>query len=60
MAETTLRVLLVEDDEYDYLLVRDYLAEAGGAPLTLEWTPTYAAGRAALARRAHDVALIDY
>ncbi len=60
MAETTLRVLLVEDDEDDYLLVRDYLGEAGGAPLALEWAPTYAAGLAALARRAHDVALIDY
>jgi len=60
MTKAALRVLLVEDDEDDYLLVRDYLGEASGAPLALEWAPTYEAGLTALARRAHDVALIDY
>ncbi len=60
MPEMTLRVLLVEDDEDDYLLVRDYLGEANGAMIALEWASTYEAGLAAFARRAHDVALIDY
>ncbi len=60
MPTTTLRVLLVEDDEDDYLLVRDYLSEASDASFTLEWVPTYEAGLAALACRTHDVALIDY
>jgi len=60
MAETTLRVLLVEDDEDDYRLVRDYLGATGDATLRLEWAATYEAGRAALARREHDIALVDY
>jgi len=60
MSEAPLRILLVEDDEDDYLLVRDYLDEVGGATLALEWAATYEAGLAALARREHDVALIDY
>ncbi len=59
MAETTLRVLLVEDDENDYLLVRDYLREANGVPFSLEWAASYEAGLAALTRQAYDVALID-
>jgi len=60
MAEAALRVLLIEDDEDDYLLVRDYLGAPGAAAPVLEWAATYEAGRAALARREHDIALLDY
>ncbi len=51
MKTTTLHILLIEDDEDDYLLVRDYLGEIGGVTPVLEWASTYEAGRAALARR---------
>ncbi len=57
MTATPLRVLLVWDDEDDDLRVRDRLAEDYPA-LALEWAHTCAAGRAALARRAHDIALV--
>ena len=60
MSKVPLRILLVEDNEDDYLLVRDYLSTPGDAPLALEWAATYEAGRTALARREHDIALIDY
>ncbi len=57
MTATPLRVLLVWDDEDDDLRVRDRLAEDYPA-LALEWAHTCAAGLAALARRAHDIALV--
>jgi len=57
MSEMPLRILLIEDD---YLLVREYLGETDNAALALEWAATYEAGLAALARREHDVALVDY
>ena len=60
MIKTPLRVLLIEDDEDDYLLVRDYLDETNDAMLSLEWAATYETGRAALSRREHDIALVDY
>ncbi len=60
MIKTPLRVLLIEDDEDDYLLVRDYPGETADTAPSLEWAATYEAGLAALARREHDVALIDY
>jgi PAS domain S-box-containing protein len=60
MIETPLRVLLIEDDQDDYLLVRDYLGGTDDTTPRLEWAATYEAGRAALARREHDIALIDY
>ncbi len=55
-----IRVLLVEDDEDDYRLTRELLAEVPGYRVHLDWAPSYEAGLTALARRAHDVCLLDY
>lgn len=54
------RVLLVEDDEDDYLLTRELLAEGFGGRLRLDWAQTYAIGLELLATAQHDVALLDY
>ncbi len=53
-----LRVLLVEDDEDDYVLIRDLLAEIEG--LDLEWVDGYEEALGALGRVAYDVCLVDY
>ncbi|MDQ3563226.1 MAG: response regulator [Pseudomonadota bacterium] len=55
-----IRVLLVEDDEDDYRLTRELLAEVPGYRVELDWAPSFEAGLTALARRAHDVCLLDY
>ncbi len=55
-----IRVLLVEDDEDDYRLTRELLAEVSAYRVELDWAPSYEAGLTALARRAHDVCLLDY
>ncbi|MGH8585511.1 MAG: response regulator [Gammaproteobacteria bacterium] len=56
----SIRVLLVEDDEDDYRLTRELLAEVPGYRIELDWAPSYEAGLSALARRAHDLCLLDY
>jgi DNA-binding NtrC family response regulator len=56
----SIRVLLVEDDEDDYRLTRELLAEVPGYRIELDWAESYEAGLSALARRAHDVCLLDY
>ncbi|MGH8577460.1 MAG: ATP-binding protein, partial [Gammaproteobacteria bacterium] len=56
----SIRVLLVEDDEDDYRLTRELLAEVPGYRVELDWAPSYEAGLSALARRAHDLCLLDY
>lgn len=60
MAVPPIRVLLVEDDEDDYVLTRDLLEEIEQQPYLLEWVSTFEAGQEALAAKRHDVALIDY
>ena len=55
-----LRILLVEDDEEDYLITRDLLADGGHRRDRLEWARTLPDALAALARRRHDVVLVDH
>jgi signal transduction histidine kinase/ActR/RegA family two-component response regulator len=52
--------LLVEDDEDDYLLTRDLLADIQGTPVQLHWAPGYDEGLQALRTREFDVLLLDY
>jgi len=54
------RVLLIDDDQEDFLLVSDMLAEAENTRFELAWVQTYEAGLEAICREEHDVYLLDY
>ena len=41
MKERKIRVLLIEDDEDDYTLVRDMLAEVPHVHYEIQWASTY-------------------
>jgi PAS domain S-box-containing protein len=60
MSLEPLRILLVEDDEDDYVIVRDLLSERRRMPFSLEWVTTYDEALAAVARGLHDIYLIDF
>ena len=60
MAAAPIRILLVEDDEDDYLITRDLLFEIAAVQYDIRWEKTYGDGLAALGQNAHDLALIDY
>ena len=53
-----LRVLLVEDDEDDYVIIRDLLSEM--ERLELKWVIDYDDGLKAIEREEYDVCLLDY
>ncbi len=53
-------MLLVEDDEDDYILTRGLFADMRGCRFQLEWFKSYELGLAAMARNQHDVCLLDY
>jgi diguanylate cyclase (GGDEF)-like protein/PAS domain S-box-containing protein len=55
-----LRVLVVDDDEDDFILIRDMLCDAGEGGYTFEWCATPEDGLSELRRGAHDVYLVDY
>ena len=55
-----IKVLLVEDDEDDYILTRSLFTEMTGCKFQLEWFKSYHLGLEAMVRNQHDVCLLDY
>jgi signal transduction histidine kinase/DNA-binding response OmpR family regulator len=53
-----LRILLVDDDEDDYVWIRRVLAAEDA--VRVDWAPSYEEGCAAIRAHAHDVILVDY
>jgi diguanylate cyclase (GGDEF)-like protein/PAS domain S-box-containing protein len=53
-------VLLVEDDEEDYLITRDMLARQERVRFTVDWRSHYHESLQAIREGGHDVYLIDY
>jgi two-component system cell cycle sensor histidine kinase/response regulator CckA len=60
MNNSPIKVLLVDDDEDDYILTRDWFDEFQVAGSELEWVSTYAKAREAIAQNRHDIYLVDY
>jgi two-component system sensor histidine kinase/response regulator len=60
MQKTKTRVLLVDDDGDDHLIIRSLLTKLAGRPFELDWCPDYDSGLAAIQERRHEVYLIDY
>jgi PAS domain S-box-containing protein len=54
------RILLIDDDEEDFLIVADMLAESENTRFSLDWVQEYGEGLKAISRREHDVYLLDY
>ncbi len=57
----TIHILLVEDDEDDYLILRECLTDLNGrSRFVLERVSTYQAGLTQIQRAKHDIYLIDH
>jgi signal transduction histidine kinase/HPt (histidine-containing phosphotransfer) domain-containing protein len=55
-----IKVLLIEDDEDDYILTRELLSEVKSGKYTLDWASSYEEGLMVAKRREHHVCLVDY
>ena len=55
-----MRVLLVDDDENAFLLLRRLLSKISRKHFDVEWAPNYRKGLEAIQRQQHDVYLVDY
>src|SRR5579862_4508305 len=58
-AVTPIRVLLVDDDEHDYLLTRGHLTEITGQAYVIDWARGGDEGLQRIAENRHDVVLLD-
>ena len=59
MAEP-LRILLVEDDEDDFVLTRSMLRGHGRATFAIDWEPRFEPALRAIREARHDLYLIDF
>lgn len=55
-----LHILLIDDDEDDYLIVKKIFNKIPNSPFILEWCSSYEAGLARINEHVHDAYLIDY
>ncbi|NVK88072.1 MAG: EAL domain-containing protein [Gammaproteobacteria bacterium] len=56
----SIRLLLVEDDEDDYILAEDYLKEAYGSNVDIFWASNFDKALELIAQHSFDIFLIDY
>lgn len=60
MNDNPIKVLLVDDDEDDYILIRDWLNEFQLGSCELEWLNNYQTAKDVIASLRHNVYLLDY
>jgi two-component system, cell cycle sensor histidine kinase and response regulator CckA len=60
MPGTPVKVLLVDDDEDDYIITRDLISRIGDRRYRLDWINNYEDALAAIRRGGHDICLLDY
>jgi len=60
MTHARIRVLIVDDDEDDFIIARDLFLEIDNTRYLVDWASTYAEGLERMRERGHDVYLIDF
>ena len=60
MDQGTIRVLLIDDDQDDYVITRALLSDIEGMRIDLDWSPEYEQALALMRSDAYDAYLIDY
>ncbi len=60
MADKVTRLLLVEDDEDDYILTCDYLEQLGSHTFDVDWLSCPDQAISVLSENKHDICLLDY
>jgi signal transduction histidine kinase len=56
----SVRILLIEDDEDDFVLFRRMLRDASEASYSLEWVNTFEGGLSRMQERSHDIYVLDH
>ena len=60
MRNQPIKVLLVEDDQDDYVILLDYFFRMKEGQYELDWICSYETARAEVAKHGHDIYLFDY
>lgn len=58
--ESPVSILLIDDDEEDYILTRDLIEQINHRRYTVDWVDSYEKALEVIGRNGHDVCLVDY
>lgn len=58
--DTPISVLLIDDDEDDFIIIKHVFARIPDSPFTLEWCASYPQAKQLIADGVYDIYLIDY
>src|SRR5579859_5336452 len=58
--ESKIRVLVIDDDEDDFFMLRDQLREADAKLYSVDWASSYQDGLNQILDQKHDIAILDY
>lgn len=56
----TYRIAVIEDDEDDYLIIKDYISEIEGRTFVVDWFQDYNSGIEAIKNKEHHLYFVDY
>ncbi|MEO0898337.1 MAG: ATP-binding protein [Bacteroidota bacterium] len=59
-SDAPISILLIDDDEEDYMITRDMIEEIRNQDFDTEWVQSYEEGIKAMAEARHDIYLVDY
>ncbi len=60
MDNKAIKILLIDDDEDDYVMTRDLLSEAGSLEHTLHWISSFDEANETICKNEFDIYLLDY
>ena len=60
MNKEVIKLLLVDDDEDDYILTKDLLSQVEDTRYEIEWVPTYSEALELIKNDYHDICIFDY
>jgi signal transduction histidine kinase len=55
-----IQILLVDDDEDDYIITRDIIDDIPARNYRIDWTPSFDEALSIIGERRHDIYLVDY
>jgi PAS domain S-box-containing protein len=55
-----IRIAIIEDDEDDYIIIKDYISEIEGKSFVVDWYNDYSDGIEKIKSRSYDLYFVDY
>ncbi|WP_192821843.1 hybrid sensor histidine kinase/response regulator [Rufibacter sp. LB8] len=55
-----IKILLIDDDEDDYIITRDIISDIPARKYSLDWTASFTEALEIIAEKRHDIYLVDY